>query len=96
VPATASEPPAAVTPEVAPRTPPATVAVPPATPPPAASPVAPRRSSDLAREDRLETLKRWVGYIPEVRLGKAVARWVKSQPPAGPLPPPEAMPTQAR
>jgi hypothetical protein len=31
---------------------------------------------------RLETLKRLVGYIPEVRAGKAIIRWMKSQPPA--------------
>jgi hypothetical protein len=25
---------------------------------------------------------RWVGYLPEVKAGKAIVRWVKSQPPA--------------
>jgi hypothetical protein len=26
-------------------------------------------------------LKEWTGYIPEVRLGKAIYRWAKKQPP---------------
>jgi hypothetical protein len=36
------------------------------------------------RSETVETLKRLIGYIPEVRLGKAIARWVKSQPPVDP------------
>jgi hypothetical protein len=39
--------------------------------------------SDL-RSEPVETVKRLVGYLPEVRLGKAIVRWVKSQPPAEP------------
>jgi hypothetical protein len=31
------------------------------------------------KEDVGDKLKRWVGYMPEVRLGKAIARWVKSK-----------------
>jgi len=43
--------------------------------------------ADIAKDPRpkkVETLKRLVGYIPEVRLGKAIAHWVKSQPPVDP------------
>ena len=42
---------------------------------------------DIAKDPRsetVETLKRLIGYIPEVRLGKAIVRWVKSQPPVDP------------
>ena len=46
---------------------------------------------------RLETLKRLVGYIPEVRAGKAIIRWMKSQPPAEQRPQqPEPQPLQAQ
>lgn len=99
VPATPSEPPTAVAPPAAPQVPPATVAVPPATPPPAASPTAPAAQRDpvmTPREDRVETLKRWVGYIPEVRLGKAIVRWVKSQPRTEPRASSDSVPAQAR
>jgi hypothetical protein len=37
-----------------------------------------------ARSETLETVKWLVGYIPEVRAGKAIVRWVKSQPPVNP------------
>ena len=55
---------------------------------PAAPPV-PR--ADIAKNQRsetTETVKRLIGYMPEVRAGKAIYRWVKSQPPpdAGPRP----------
>jgi hypothetical protein len=36
------------------------------------------------RSETMETVKRLIGYIPEVRLGRAIVRWVKSQPPADP------------
>jgi hypothetical protein len=36
----------------------------------------------------LQTLKRWVEYVPEVRVGKAILRWVRSQPPPDAEPPP--------
>jgi hypothetical protein len=42
---------------------------------------------DVAKDPRSETveaLKRLIGYISEVRLGKAIVRWVKSQPPVDP------------
>jgi hypothetical protein len=36
----------------------------------------------------VETLKRLTGYMPEVKLAKAIFRWVKSQPaPEGPQSP---------
>jgi hypothetical protein len=47
--------------------------------------------ADIAKSQRpgtMETVKRLIGYMPEVRAGKAIYRWVKSQPPADPLPPP--------
>jgi hypothetical protein len=45
----------------------------------------------------LETLKRWAEYVPEVRMGKAIIRWVQSQPPAEAQPPqPEPRSTQSR
>jgi hypothetical protein len=43
--------------------------------------------ADIAKSQRpgtMETVKRLLGYIPEVRAGKAIYRWVKSQPPADP------------
>jgi hypothetical protein len=39
------------------------------------------------RRDSLETLKQLVGSVPEVRVGKALIRWVKSHPHRAPLPP---------
>src|SRR5919106_1782015 len=41
------------------------------------------------RAGRMGTGKRLIGYMPEVRAGKAIYRWVNSQPPAdaGPRPP---------
>ena len=56
--------------------------------------------ADIAKDPRpktVETLKHLVGYIPEVRLGKAIAHWVKSQPPVDPesqLPNPESPQSQ--
>jgi hypothetical protein len=41
--------------------------------------------ADIAKSQRpgtMETVKRLIGYMPEVRAGKAIYRWVKSQPPA--------------
>lgn len=52
-----------------------------------AAPPVPR--ADLAknrRSETMETVKRLIGYIPEVRAGKAIYRWVKSQPPPDPAP----------
>ena len=43
----------------------------------------------------LETLKRWAAYAPEVRVGRAIIRWVKSQSPAD-SPPPEPRSPQSR
>jgi hypothetical protein len=37
-----------------------------------------------ARSETLEKLKWLVGYMPEVIVGKAIVRWVKSQPPVNP------------
>jgi hypothetical protein len=37
-----------------------------------------------ARSETLETVKWLVGYMPEVIVGKAIVRWVKSQPPIDP------------
>jgi len=42
---------------------------------------------DIAKDphsETVETLKRLIGYIPEVRLGRAIVRWGKSQPPVDP------------
>jgi hypothetical protein len=50
--------------------------------PPARMPTVPE--PDRARcacSETLETLKWLVDYIPEVRVGKAIVRWAKSQPP---------------
>jgi hypothetical protein len=33
-----------------------------------------------SRDERIETIKRWIGYIPEVRLAKFIHRWIKTQP----------------
>lgn len=30
----------------------------------------------------VQTLKEWAGYIPEVRLARAIYRWAKKQPPS--------------
>jgi WAS/WASL-interacting protein len=65
-----------------------------ATPEPVPSPAAsPARVSvtdkPIAVEpgsDTLDTIKRYVGYIPEVRLGKAIVGWVKRHPAAAPAP----------
>jgi hypothetical protein len=48
------------------------------------------------RSSRLQKLKRWARSMPEVRIDKALARWVKSLPPPHPRPPADPMPTQAR
>jgi hypothetical protein len=51
-----------------------------------------------ALKQPMDRLKKWVDYIPEVRMGKAVYRWVKSQPPVEPQPTaqPESRPPQSR
>jgi hypothetical protein len=48
------------------------------------------------RSKRLQELKRWARSIPDVRIDKALARWVKSLPPPARRPPADPMPTQAR
>jgi hypothetical protein len=55
--------------------------------------------ADVAKSQRpgtMETVKRLIGYIPEVRAGKAIYRWVKSQPPADPGPRPSTPSPQTR
>lgn len=46
--------------------------------------------------EHVETLKRLAGYLPEVRLARAIAAWVKTQPPADGEPLPELPSPQAR
>ena len=61
--------------------------------------VPPVPRADIAKSQRpgtMETVKRLVGYIPEVRAGKAIYRWVKSQPPADPGARPSPPSPQAR
>jgi hypothetical protein len=44
-------------------------------------------------------MKRLIEYLPEVRMGKALIRWVRSQPPPDPAPAPsvpEPRPPQSR
>ena len=69
--------------------PPPVAAVTPAVPP------VPR--ADIAKSQRseaMETVKRLIGYMPEVRAGKAIYRWVKAQPAAdaGSRPPTQESP----
>jgi hypothetical protein len=55
--------------------------------------------ADIAKSQRpgtMETVKRLIGYMPEVRAGKAIYRWVKSQPPADPGPRPSTPSPQTR
>jgi hypothetical protein len=55
--------------------------------------------ADIAKSQRpgtMETVKRLIGYMPEVRAGKAIYRWVKSQPPADPGARPSKPSPQAR
>jgi hypothetical protein len=62
-----------------------------------ALPAVPR--ADIAESQRpgtMETVKRLIGYVPEVRAGKAIYRWVKSQPPADPGSRPSMPSPQAR
>jgi hypothetical protein len=62
-----------------------------------AKPLGPAHDAvNTPRSERIETLKRLVGYIPEVRVGKAIIRWVKSQPTGDPGPRPEPQSHQAR
>ena len=51
-----------------------------------------------ALKEPIERLKKWVDYVPEVRAGKAIYRWVRSQPPveSQPTPQPESRPPQSR
>jgi hypothetical protein len=51
---------------------------------PALPPVPPADIAKSQRPGTMETVKRLIGYMPEVRAGKAIYRWVKSQPPADP------------
>jgi hypothetical protein len=46
------------------------------------------QNAPAAPEERMDTLKRLTGYIPEVWLARTVARWVKTQPPGETAPPP--------
>lgn len=49
-----------------------------------------------ALREPIERLKRWAEHAPEVRAGRAIVRWVRSQP-ADPEPPqPESRSTQSR
>jgi hypothetical protein len=69
-------------------------------PPPGAAvtpAVPPVPRADIAKSQRseaMETVKRLIGYMPEVRAGKAIYRWVKAQPPAdaGSRPPTQESP----
>lgn len=95
-PGTRGEPITAIAPAAAPPLPPPTVAAPQVpTPTPATPPSPSALQPDVADPwpDRVATLKRWVGYIPEVRLGKAIVRWVKSQPPPESEPSPSPSPS---
>lgn len=92
------EPPTTVVVEPARRTAPPTVIV----DRPAQRAAAPARTpavgtpqnAPAAPEERMDTLKRLTGYIPEVWLVRTVARWVKTQPPGetGPPPPERDLP----
>jgi hypothetical protein len=45
----------------------------------------------------LETLKRLVEHVPEVKIVETISRWIKAQPPPDPLPPEvERRPSQSR
>jgi hypothetical protein len=45
----------------------------------------------------IETVRRVIEYIPEVKVGRAIIDWIRSQPPADPAPPPrQPQSTQAR
>jgi len=67
-----------------------TLTVPP--PAPRAAPVA----VSAPQSETVEALKRLVNYMPEVRVGKAIVRWVKAQPPAGSWRPPEPRSPEAQ
>jgi hypothetical protein len=54
----------------------------------------PERPSALS--DSIETLKHLAGYLPEVRIARAIAAWVKTQPPADGEPRPEPPSPQTR
>jgi len=55
---------------------------------PTASPETPS-----ALRERIETLKHLAGYLPEVRIARAIAAWVKTQPPPDNEPHPELLPS---
>jgi len=42
---------------------------------------APASVAEPRAPSTMETLKKWAGYMPEVRLGKLIYRWAKKQPP---------------
>jgi len=46
----------------------------------AGRPSATAAAKERSDESTIETMKRLADYMPEVRLGKAIYRWVKSQP----------------
>jgi len=58
------------------------------------TPTPPARTSRL--RTTVATVNRWVGYMPEVRAGKALVRWVKSQPPPDGRRLPDPEPHQAQ
>jgi hypothetical protein len=55
----------------------------------------PNQDSSPGRS-RLETLKRYAGYIPEVRMARALYRWVRKQPPPDALPRPNGSSPESR
>jgi hypothetical protein len=80
--------PTIVTP-VAPRAAPAPPPEPPAAPvKPAPRPVPAPEVATKPLPEPIETVKRLIEHIPEVKVGKVIMRWVKSQPPADAGPPP--------
>ena len=54
--------------------------------PPASSAAVTRMSDSVSQQwsETVATVQRFVNFMPEVRLGKALVRWVKSQPPVEP------------
>lgn len=56
----------------------------------------PARLAAPAPQSTGQILKEWAGYIPEVRLARAIYRWGKKQPPPDGTRPEEPQPPQAR
>jgi len=56
----------------------------------------PTRLAPPAPPSTVEVLKEWTGYIPEVRLAKAIYRWAKKQPPPDGVGPEERQAPQSR